>query len=394
MKTVAVDIRPLLERKWGGISWYTYYIVQGIIQKAARGELRVVLFYNQATLLHCYIVTLLKKWKVYPNVSICGYKMPNKILNLSMRFFSFPNIDELLTIKQLSTVIMVLPNLCFIALSSNTPYIAVCHDLSFEIFPEFFTMRQRLWRSLINPRRFYERAHRIIAVSENTKKDLIDLYHIEGSRIDVVYPGINPGAFYPRGENEACAAREKYHLPDSFILSVGTLEPRKNYETLLESFDMLCDSPLLTKEGLGEVYLLIVGAEGWKYDRIYRFLNRMKRKSQVKFLFNVSREDLPAIYSAARMFIYPSFYEGFGFPPLEAAACGTPVIVSHGSSQPEIMGDAALYIDPFNIADLARAMSGLLMEKELCDRLREKGLQRAREFRWGKTFGEIVSVFA
>ncbi|MBI4359846.1 MAG: glycosyltransferase family 4 protein, partial [Candidatus Jacksonbacteria bacterium] len=372
MKTVAFDITPLLEKNWGGVSWYSFYLSRGLVDYAARGNARVVLFYNQRKLLPDKIAALLKKWRLAPNVYVAGYRIPNKFLNLSMRFLKFPHMDELISLKHglsfprmreskqevkknpdqipafagmtKSADYFLIPNLSFITLSKDTPYVAVCHDLSCEIFPEFFTMRQRLWHRLINPRRFYQNAHRVIAVSENTKQDLVDLYAIDPKRITISYPGIDRALFYP--QKDMRDAREKYGLPENFILSVGTLEPRKNYETLLEAFDMLCGS---------EVHLLIVGSEGWKFDRIYRFWNRMKRKSQVRFLFNVTREDLPALYSAARLFIYPSFYEGFGFPPLEAAACGAPVIVSHGSSLPEIMGDAALYVDPFNIADLARA---------------------------------------
>lgn len=398
MKTAAIDITALLEKQWGGVSWYSYYLTQGLVECAARGELRVVLFYNQRKLLCGKIATLLKKWRRAPNVCIAGYRIPNKFLNLSMRFLKFPFIDELIaynlslrvgrlkrSTKQPLAVkpnldYFLLPNLSFVSLSPKTHYIAVCHDLSWEIFPEFFTMRQRLWHRLINPPAFYARAHRIIAVSENTKQDLIDLYHIEESRIDVVYPGIDESVFYPRSDTRA--VREKYHLPDQFILSVGTLEPRKNYETLLEAFDLL---------NRDDVHLVVAGSEGWKYDRIYRFWNRMKRKSQVKFLFNVSREDLPYLYSTAKFFIYPSFYEGFGFPPLEAAACGTPVIAGHGSSLPETMGEAALYVDPFNIADLAGAMERVLSNEALCDTLRVRGLKKANVFTWYNTIKSLIA---
>ncbi len=388
---IAIDITPLLEKQWGGVSWYSFYLAQGLLEYAARGQLRVVLFYNQRRLLSGRICGLLGQLAHTPNILIAGYRMPNKILNLSMRFLEFPFIDELLESKIKNIDYFLLPNLSFISLSPNTPYIAVCHDLSYEIFPEFFTIRQRLWHRCINPRRFYARAHRIIAVSENTKQDLMDLYNIDGSRIEVVYPGIDHSVFYPRGENEMRAAREKYHLPNPFILSVGTLEPRKNYETLLEAFDVFLSLRVEERRSnLSNIHLIIVGVEGWKYDRIYRFLNRMKRKSQVKFLFNVSREDLPALYSSARLFIYPSFYEGFGFPPLEAAACGAPVIVSHGSSLPEIMGDAALYVDPFNIADLARAMEMMLSDSALCDTLQTRGRKKAKTFTWDKAVRAVT----
>lgn len=383
MKTIALDITPLLLKQWGGVSWYSFYLTEGLVTYAARGELRVVLFYNQRRLLSDRIIALLTKWRREPNVSIAGYRIPNKILNLSMRFLKFPYIDELIEVRIKPTRIdyLIIPNLSFIALTTKTPYIAVCHDLSYEIFPEFFTVHQRLWHRLVSPQQFYEKAHRVITVSDNTKQDLVDLYGIDPAHIDVIYPGIDHALFYPRDDTRA--ALKKYNLPDDFILSVGTLEPRKNYETLLEAFDMLA-SPS---------HLLIVGSEGWKYDRIYRFLNRMKHKPRVQFLFNVSREDLPFLYSAARLFIYPSFYEGFGFPPLEAAACGTPVITSHGSSLPEIMEDAVLYVDPFNIADLARAMERVLNDRKLSDIMREKGLQIAKKFTtWNATIKKLCDI--
>ena len=395
MMRIAIDITPLLEKQWGGVSWYSFYITKGLVEYAARGQLRVVLFYNQRKRLPDNISILLKEWKNAPNVYVVGFRMPNKILNFSMSFLRFPYLDELIELKIKEVDYWILLNLSFIALTANTKYIAVCHDLSFEIFPEFFMMRQRLWHHLINPRRFYQNAHHVIAVSENTKQDLVDLYAIDPERIDVVYPGMDHGLFYQRDDTRA--VREKYHLPENFILSVGTIEPRKNYETLLEAFDMLLSrSPILTKEGTKGKFdimnLVIVGAEGWKYDRIYRFWNRMKHKSQVRFLFNVTREDLPYIYSAARLFVYPSFYEGFGFPPLEAAACGTPVIVSHSSSLPEIMGDAALYIDPFNIADLARAMERLLSDSALCDTLQTQGKEKVRTFTWNKAVHTLTDI--
>jgi glycosyltransferase involved in cell wall biosynthesis len=390
MKNVAIDIRALLEKDWGGVSWYTYYLTDGLIRQAPQNNLRIFLFYNEYSLLNCSIAQLLKKWSFYKNVKIKGYKIPNKILNLSMRFLNYPYIDNLLTIEQSSNRTIeridyfILPNLSFVSLSKKVKRIAVCHDLSFDVFPEFFTLRQRLWHKTINPREFYKQAGQIIAVSPNTKQDLIDLYDIPAGRITVIYPGIDHHTF--KIIDDCAAVQRKYKLPNDFILFVGTLEPRKNLETLIEAFDLLYDKQALTTN------LIIAGPEGWKFDRIYRFWLKAKHKDRIHFVNKVDSADLPALYNLARIFIYPSFYEGFGFPLIEAMACGTPVIAGGGSSMPEVIGNAGLLVDPFDIADIAKAMERLLSNQGLCDKLRDRGLERAKKFDWDKSVKQVMHL--
>ncbi len=379
MKTIAIDIRPLLEKSWGGVSWFTYYLTDGLIKQASQENLRVFLFYNQRKLLNDSTIRLLKKWRARQNVKIKGYKLPNKILHLTMRFLNYPYIDDLISIK---IDYFILPNLSFISLSNKTKRIALCHDLSFKIFPEFFTLRSRLWYKLINPREFYSKADKIIAVSQNTKQDLIDLYGIDANRVAVIYPGIDHARF--KIIDDCAAVQNKYHLPDNFILFVGALEPRKNLETLIEAYDLLYSKQSLTPN------LIIAGPEGWKFDRIYRFWLRAKHKRKIRFINQINNVDLPALYNLARIFVYPSFYEGFGFPPLEAMACGIPVIAGHGSSLPEIIGNAGLLIDPFNVAELAYAMERLLRDQKLYDTLKTNGLEKAGEFRWEKTMAQLI----
>lgn len=392
MKTIALDIRPLLEQQWGGVSWYTYYLVNGLVSEGEQGKLRLVLFYNQRKVLHSHIIILLKKWKNVPNVYVAGYRIPNKLLNLSMRFLKYPYIDDLLTIKQYNNIIIdridyfIAPNLNFLALTGKTKLITICHDLSWETFPECFTLRQRLWHALINPKTFFTHAHRIITVSQSTLHDLVDLYGIAQERITVIPPGIDHELFHPiKDEKRLTDVRARHGLPARFILFVGTLEPRKNIETLIEAFDRV---------RARDVHLLIIGKEGWKFDRIYRFFLRAEKREQIHFLSFVSADDLPALYSLASCFVYPSFYEGFGFPPLEAMACGVPTIVGHGSSLPEIVGDACLMVDPFNIASLTQAMEQLLSDEMLCATLKKRGLQQAQQFNLEKSIAQILTLLS
>ncbi|HBH46687.1 MAG: hypothetical protein A2445_03480 [Candidatus Jacksonbacteria bacterium RIFOXYC2_FULL_44_29] len=373
MTTIACDIRPLLEANWGGVSWYTYYLTRELIKEARRGTLRLLLFYSQFKKKPIALEPLFKLCRQTPNVTIKGYRLPNKLLNLSMHAFKFPWIDELLSPK---IDYFILPNLSLIALSPYARRLAVCHDLSWEIFPEFFTLRQRLWHRLIRPRKFYQTAKKIIAVSQNTKQDLIDLYDIAPDKITVIYPGIDTHRF--RLIKDTVPVRIKYQLPPDFLLFVGTLEPRKNLETLIEAYDLLVQNRPQVPP------LVIVGPEGWKFDQIYRFWLRARSRDQIRFVNKMDAEDLPVIYNLARIFIYPSFYEGFGFPPLESMACGTPVIVGHGSSLPEIVADAGVLVDPYNIVDLALAIDRLLSDKQFYDKLKVMGLKRASEFTWEK----------
>jgi len=397
---IALDIRPLLEKKWGGISWYTYYLTVGLIKEATWRKFQVLLFYNQSKKPKGLIVPLINKWRKRPNVKIKAYKMPNKLLNLSMNFLNWPCIDKLLTIKIKQNIdYFILPNLSFISLSQDIKKIAICHDLSYEIFPEFFTIKQKLWYKLIKPKKFYQQADTIIAVSNNTKKDLIDLYQINPKKIKVIYPGINHQRFKPleifqqnlfNRKNEhpkLKQIRKKYSLPKNFILFVGTLEPRKNIETLIQSYNLLCQDQFPVPD------LIIAGEEGWKFDRIYRFWLKSPYADRIRFINNLNHKNLPALYNLAKILVYPSFYEGFGFPPIEAAACSTPVIVGHGSSLPEVIKKSGILINPFNINELAWAIKKLLSDQEFYDKLKNKGLKNTKRFTWNKTIKQLIACF-
>jgi len=257
------------------------------------------------------------------------------------------------------------------------------HDLIFLFHPETHKPMNRWFLTLMMPR-FLRAADAVIAVSECTKRDAIRFYGIPEEKITVIYEGVNP-RFRPASPEAIRAVREKYGLPERFILYVGTIEPRKNLTTLLEAFHYLL--------GGHDLRLVIVGKKGWLYEGFFRCLRDLGLEDRLIFTGYVPDEDLPAIYSAADLFVFPSLYEGFGLPVLEAMACGTPVVCSNTSSLPEVAGDAALLVDPTDVRALARVMERVLTDETLRASLRVKGIERARRFSWEDAAQKTLEVY-
>jgi len=246
------------------------------------------------------------------------------------------------------------------------------HDLAFRLHPETFTRLNRWYLTLMIPR-FLRAADGIIADSESTKRDATRLYRVPQEKLRVVLPGVK-SIFQPvRDARHLDEVRSRYALPKRFILHVGTIEPRKNLATLFEALKLLSTR---------EVKLVMAGRKGWSCEEIFARLTRLGLEGQVVFTGFVVDDDLPALYSLAEAFAYPSLYEGFGLPPLEAMACGTPVVASNSSSLPEVVGDSAIMVAPCDVAGWKEALEGLLARAELKASLRERGLRRASRFTW------------
>ena len=263
--------------------------------------------------------------------------------------------------------------------------ILTVHDLSFLRLPWSSAPRLRAYLSKAVPRSA-KRADFILADSENTRQDVIELLGVPSDKVEVLYAGVDE-RFKPTEDYAGISA--KYRLPERFILSLGTLEPRKNYERLIEAFALL-------KEKMGPkdlTKLVIVGQKGWLYEGIFAAVEKWALQEEVLFPGYVADEDLPALYSAAALFVYPSLYEGFGLPPLEAMACGTPVVASNAPCLPEVLGDAALLVSPYDVEAIASAMEKALFDEELRLQLRERGLQRARLFTWEKSARKLLEIY-
>ncbi len=259
------------------------------------------------------------------------------------------------------------------------------HDLAFLRWPHFLTEDSARYYGQVDAA--VARADHIIAVSESTKNDLVKLLGAPRDKITVVYEAADP-IYRPMPREEALASmRSKYPLPDEFILFVSTIEPRKNIATLLQAYRRLLDS---YKVSAG---LVLAGATGWLSQQIFDTVEQLNLQRQVTFLGRVQNGDLVYLYNLARCLAHPAHYEGFGLTPLEAMACGAPVVVSNVSSLPEVVGDAALLIDPNNEEELAVALHRLLTDDGLRASLRAKGLARARTFTWERAAEETLAVY-
>jgi len=271
---------------------------------------------------------------------------------------------------------------------SPVPTVISIMDLAFLHFPDYFTKKDlaqlKSWTSYS-----IKKAKAVLAISQSSKDDIIKLYGIPDDKVQVTYLGIKDGTsltphIYPMQELQT-----KYGISKEFVLFVGTLQPRKNIVRLIEAF-----STLLKKESFNksDLQLVIVGKKGWQYEPILEAPKKFGVEERVKFLNFVPDDELILLYKNALCFAWPSLYEGFGLPILEAMKMGCPVITSNVSSMPEAGGDAAIYVDPTSTEDIAKKLDQVLSDSKLRQELIEKGRKQVLKFDWENTARETLSV--
>lgn len=254
-------------------------------------------------------------------------------------------------------------------------HIVTIHDASILDHPEWFSARFASWYGLLLPR-LAKRATHLLTVSEFSRQRLIETLSIEPGKVSVVPCGVN-SRFSPAKPETIERTRKRLGLPRSYVLTLGSLEPRKNTAGLLKAWNLLLKRRLVP----AETYLVIAGGK----SSLFREIGLSALPDRVKFTGYVADEDLPPLYSGALAFVYPSFYEGFGLPPLEAMACGVPVVTSNTTSIPEVTGDAAFLVDPYNIESIAEGMHLALDSNDAREIMKEAGLKRARSFSWERS---------
>ncbi|MHB1456409.1 MAG: glycosyltransferase family 4 protein [Armatimonadota bacterium] len=266
------------------------------------------------------------------------------------------------------------------------PVITSIHDVSFKRHPEFFSPKDRFILDM-GVKLSKRRAARILALSEYTKAEICELYSINENRVDLVYPGVDL-LFKPCGREESLQlVRTKYRITDPYVLTLGVIQPRKNLSRLLEGFSILKRNHEIRHK------LVIVGKYGWMEENLTRTIDNLGLTGEVLLTGYAPYEDLPYLYSGADLFVYPSVYEGFGLPPLEAMCCGTPVITGDRSSLPEVVGDAGIMVDPYNPEAFTDAISRVLADKFLRTELARKGLEQSRKFTWERTARQVDAIY-
>lgn len=276
------------------------------------------------------------------------------------------------------------PTLALFPFKPHDHYVFTAHDIVFRKFPQYLPQGTIRHTKLLFNRNLTVANH-LISDSESTKKDLISYYKVPREKITVIPLAADP-MYRPLPDQDKEKIRRKYSLFHPFILYVGTIEPRKNISSIFEAFAQI--------QGKNPgIELVIVGKKGWYYEEIFQRLYQLHITDKVRFLGYVPLTDLPALYNAATIFVYPSQYEGFGLPLLESMQCGTPVISSNRSSLPEIVGKGGNLINPDNPNELMSVIRQLLQNPEYYQEQRQYGLDRAKKFSWKKTAQQTYQVY-
>lgn len=315
---------------------------------------------------------------------------PSYLLNIANVTFKKIPLPRLWTQAGLaSEAVFNPPDLLFIP-AHTMPFVrrpglktvVTIHDLGAEFLQEYHQFPQKLY--LNKTTEFVARfASHLIAVSQSTKKDLTERLGVSEDRITVVYEGWDRDVFHkPKGE-EIDSVRARYHLDNDYLIFVGTIQPRKNLERLIEAF---------ARAKVG-VDLVLAGKPGWLVDPIFAAPQRYGVKDRVKFLGPVSNEELPGLYGGAKALAFPSLYEGFGIPVLEAMASGTVVLTSKTTSLPEVGGEAAEYVDPNNVGSIKEGLERIVINEQLRHRLLENSIKQIQKFSWEKAGKETLAVF-
>jgi glycosyltransferase involved in cell wall biosynthesis len=357
---IAIDIRAAVGKKTGK-GWYTFVMVEHLLRLDPSSHF---ILYTQERSVH---------FDRYPNVQqrvfpVAGFRWHWAVLRDLKKqrpdLFWAPTsyIIPALAPRWLKVVVTV-------------------HDIVAFLFPEGHN-KKAVWLERLTLHRAVRKSEQVLTVSRHTQNDLMKVFNLPEAKIPIA-PCASSSTFRVITDRHLLAeVRDKYELPEKFILAVGTLSPRKNFRRLILAYA----ATLLKHQ---DVDLVIVGPKGWNFEDIVTF----ERSDRVHMVGYVSGEELAVLYNLAHLFVFPSLYEGFGIPPLEAMACGCPVVTSNVSSLPEVVGNAAMLVDPYSVDEIANAMDVILSNAYIAHDLSEKGLQRAKKFQWEASAKKVLETF-
>jgi glycosyltransferase involved in cell wall biosynthesis len=360
---ILIDVRPLLSGITSGVEEYTRHLVTKLLAIDERN--RYTLFFN-----HLRAAKLPRQWREVP---VVYWRVPNKLLDLSFRFLNFPKVDRFVR-----TDVVFSPHMNLLRATKKIRRVMTFHDLSFVRFPKFFPPRKQYWHFSQDVRRQTHEAHHLIAVSEATKRDLVELWKLPPEKVTVVHSGVNPRYHeLPARDLGLLRFRVLRNLVHPFVLYVGTVEPRKNLAGAIRAFNILKGKPVHH-----DLEFVIAGRLGWLYDEVLAEARRSPYRDAIRLWGPATNEELLMLYNSADVFCLPSFLEGFGFPVLEAQACGCPVVASTAGSLPELLGESAFLADPARADELACALHRALTDADERARLKMAGFVNVGRFSW------------
>lgn len=367
---VCLDVSPTAQKQ-AGLGRYAGEIAQALSQ---HDGVSLTLFYNRQG-----EARLPEQFNHLPQQTVNVGNKPWRMAVLLSQVTRWP-LDQTFGARQIFHATNHL-----LAHFSRARTVFTLHDLIFLHYPEYHKLYNRWYLTLSMPR-YLRAANVIVTPSEWSRQDALKTYGLPPEKIKVIYEAAAPH-FQPSTQPDKLArVRQKYNLPERFILHVGTIEPRKNLSRLLEALKaLLVEWP--------DLYLVLVGKKGWLYAPFFERLRALGLEERVIFPGYVDEADLPAFYHLAQAFAFPSLDEGFGLGPLEAMACGLPVVCSQASSLPEVTGEAALLIDPTDTTALTTALRRLLADADLRADLKWRGLTQAQKFSWTKAATELVAIY-
>jgi len=381
MARIGIDIRCFVTGKRTGVEEYTLNVLENLFELDKKNE--YIIFINS----YKEPKFDLGVFRKYKNVSVRQFHIPNKLLNFCFWYLGWPHVDKMIG----GVDIFFMPSIAFIALSRKVKLVLNVHDLSFELMPETFSLKRRLWHHILNPRRLCLRADKITSVSESTLEDIVRIYGIDREKIVRIYNGISENfEAFDRNNPKLIEIKDKYHLPFNFILFLGTVEPRKNIRAVVKAFDRLKS---LGNPQFDKYKLVVAGGKGWKTESIFSEMRKARFTKDIIYTSCVTQEDKAAVYTLSSLFVYTSFFEGFGLPLLEAMRCGVPVITSNASSIPEVVGNGAIMVDPDRPDEIFAAMKEILLDKDLRIRIGENGLKQSIRFNWKTSARELFEMF-
>ena len=361
-----IDVQPLLGPK-SGVAYYTSGLLDGLAQIGCDEEIVLSYFDFKRKGLH-----LADQYKCFKN---CSVRLPGRAFSFLWKYINFPSYSMVFGKSDLYHF----PNFIIRPISCGKRVVTI-HDVSFLRLPQFTEpknlkyLKRKIGETI-------ECVDRIIVVSEFTKKELLAHYPDANGRVDVIYQGVQKNRFHQD-------SRFRLNLPDHYMLYVGKIEPRKNLKRLFHAFKKAVSCGLLV-----DLYLVIVGEKAWLYEDIMEACEDPLIKERIIFTGFLSDAQLGYVYRGAKFLIFPSLYEGFGLPPLEAMSFGLPVIASNRGSLPEILEDAPLWIDPESQEDMIEKMKMMLEDSELRMRCREKGMRLLDRYSWEKTARETIETY-